>query len=121
MSATNIPYYNLEEVKENIGEESETPNEDRLRSWGDWVDSKINDKLRYLFEGYTFNLSAADFVSNGFTAADFDSLQDLANAGLEAKFWKETNGQHEELDRWLNKELPQWIRDLTQVPAKTLS
>lgn len=120
MSTENPPYYQIDEAKENLEEEDKTPNEDRLQNWGIWVDNKINDKIRYIFPDTAFikNLKEQDFIDADFTAQDFRSLQLLATAGLEAKFWKETNDNEKTLESW-KMELEQWVKDLTQVPATT--
>lgn len=121
MSTETAPYYQIDEVKENLEEEDQTPNEDRLQNWGIWVDNKINDKIRYIFPTIAFNpnLVEQDFIDADFTASDFKSLQTLATAGVEAKFWKETNDNDKALEGW-KEELEQWVKDLTQVPATTL-
>ena len=121
MSTENPPYYQIDEVKENLEEEDRAPNEDRLQNWGLWVDNKINDKIRYIFPDTAFvkNLKESDFTDAGFTKQDFRSMQLLATAGVEAKFWKETNDNDKALESW-KEELEQWVKDLTQVPATTL-
>ncbi len=120
MSSTSAPYYQIDELKENLDEEDLTPNEDRLQNWGMWIDNKINDKLRYIFPAtdFTPNLIEQNFLDNGLTSTDYKSLLTLATAGVEAKFWKETNGDVQGLDKWF-EELDRWIQDLIQIPATT--
>lgn len=113
------PYYDLVDLKQNIEEDGTTVNDKKLANWGKWVDRKIDDKIRYLFEDRSFPLTSADFTALDFTINDFLSMRRLATAGLEAKFWFETNGQKDNIDKWEKEELPQWVEDLTQVPATT--
>lgn len=120
MSTPVDTYYQMDEVKENLDELEETPNENRLQNWGNQIDRYLDGKLKWLFENKltVFPLVAQDWIDIGFTAEEMKQLQNLATNGLEQKFWKETNGQEQGFKDW-KKEVNEWINSLIQIPATT--
>jgi Tfp pilus assembly protein PilW len=113
-------YYQMEEIKENLEEEDETPNEAKLQNWGMQVDRYLDQKLMWLFDNdlTVFPLTSSTWVNNGFTSNEMTKLQELATAGLEAKFWEKTNADYEGWKNW-KAEVDEWIKTLTQIPATT--
>ena len=114
-------YYQMDEVKENLDETDQTPNEPRLQNWGNQIDRYLDGRLKWLFDNdlTTFPLDEADWISIGFTSNEMNQLKMLATAGLEQKFWKETNGDPEGYQTW-EKQVTQWIKTLIQIPATSL-
>ena len=111
-------YYQMDEVKENLDEDGETPNENRLQNWGNQIDRWLDGELKWLFDNdlTKFPLDQQDWIDNGFTANEFKQLQNLATEGLELKFWKETNAQDQPFKEW-EKKVKLWIKNLIQIPA----
>lgn len=114
-------YYQMDEVKENLDETDQTPNEPRLQNWGNQIDRYLDSRLKWLFDNNltTFPLDEADWISIGFTSNEMNQLQSLATAGLEQKFWKETNGDPEGYKTW-EKQVTQWLKTLIQIPATSM-
>lgn len=122
MSATVETYYQMEELKENLDEEDVTANENQLQNWGNQIDRYLDQELMWLFNNdlTVFPLSSTVWINNGFTDNEMTKLQELATAGLEAKFWKETNGQEQGFKDW-KEDVKRWISKLTEIPATTES
>lgn len=114
-------YYQMDEVKANLDELGETPNEERLQNWGNQIDTWLDQQLMWLFENKltVFPLVAQDWIDIGFTTHEMDKLRQFATEGLEQKFWKETNGQNEAYYKW-EKKVIAWINDIIQIPATTM-
>lgn len=111
-------YYQIDEVKENLDETDETPNENRLQNWGNQIDRYLDSKLKWLFNNdlTVFPLTVADWEAIDFGKSEMDQLQDLSTKGLEQKFWKETNGDAQGYSDW-EKEVKVWIKEITAIPA----
>lgn len=114
------PYYQMDEVKENLDESDQTPNENRLQNWGNQIDRWLDGQLKWLFDNNLtkFPLDEQDWIDNGFTVNEMKQLQNLSTDGLEQKFWKETNGQEQGYKDW-EKKAKNWINQLIQIPATT--
>lgn len=113
-------YYQLDEVKENLDEEDQTPNENRLQNWGNQIDRYLDSQLKWLFENKltVFPLDEQDWIDIKFTSNEMNQLKNLATEGTELKFWKETNGQIQDYKDW-EKKVAKWINQLIQIPATT--
>jgi len=113
-------YYQMDEVKADLDELEETPNEARLQNWGNQIDTWLDQQLMWLFENKltVFPLVAQDWVDIGFTIHEMDKLRQFATEGLEQKFWKETNGQEEGYKAWEIK-VKNWINQIIEIPAQS--
>lgn len=118
MSAEVDTYYQMDEVKENLDETDETPNENRLQNWGFQIDRYLDGKLKWLFNNdlTVFPLTVVSWEAIDFGKPEMDQLQDFATTGLEQKFWKETGGDAQGYNDW-KKEVNEWIKIITQIPA----
>jgi hypothetical protein len=118
MSTQQDPYYQMDEVKANLDELEETPNEARLQNWGNQIDSWLDQQMMWLFENNltVFPLSEQNWIDIGFTKHEHDKLKQFATEGLEQKFWKETNGNEQPYKDWEQK-VKAWISDLIMIPA----
>jgi len=120
MSVQAEPYYQMDEVKENIDEEDNTPNENRLQNWGNQIDRDLDGQLMWFFDNdlTVFPLTEQAWIDAGFPAQKMKELQQLSTDGLEQKFWKETNGQIDGWKDWQTRK-NRWIKNIVAIPATT--
>jgi len=120
MSTAVEPYFQMDEVKENLDEEDQTPNEDRIQNWGNQVDRYMDNLLLPVFEQdfSKFPLTEQAWIDNDFNKNEMTKLKLLATEGTEAYFWAETNGQDKKKADWQVK-ATEWRDLLIQIPATT--
>ena len=108
------PYFDMEVVKENIGEVGIATNETRIQNWGDESDRYLDTELFYLFT--TFPLTEAIVIADGFDATDYNKIKQLSNERTEAKFWQKTNSD-DTLLKASDESIKMFVKKLTQIPA----
>lgn len=114
-----VTYFQMDEVKENIQESDETPNEARLQNWGDASDREIDQALRYLLgPEFVFPMDEAKMIAAGFTSEDFNTIKKISNALTEGRFWLNTNSEKAVLED-ARTQLESFVEHLTEIPATT--
>ncbi len=108
------PYYEMEVIKENIGEVGITVNETKIQNWGDESDREIDTELIYLFT--TFPLTEALVVADEHDANVWRQIRQLSNERTEGKFWQKTNSDDTLLKK-SDENIKLFVEKLTQIPA----
>ena len=110
------PYFEMDQVKENLDEQGLTAEENKIQNWGDESDREIDTKLWYIFDASDFPLTAAKMAADGFVDNDFDKLKKLSNERTVAKYWFYTNSDKTLLET-SDEHIEAFIKKLTDIPA----